>query len=172
MATSSAAARINAPTSWSRSWRASPAIPPGSIDRRATASSSGCIAPCSTSIHGSGPHRLARDRGRMQTALDAFLLRYNHKPLHQGRGMNGRTPWQVFRDGLPVKPEPDQEDPPSPWPPEPNHLARSGHCQLYSVTARAATSKETSVHATSKQPISATYLPRLRKRHRQICMPH
>ena len=50
----------------------------------------------------------------MQTALDAFLLRYNRERPHQGRGMNGRTPWQAFRDGLPVRPQPEQEEPPQP----------------------------------------------------------
>ena len=50
----------------------------------------------------------------MQTALDAFLLRYNRERPHQGRGMNGRTPLQAFLDGLPVRPEPAQESQPEP----------------------------------------------------------
>jgi transposase InsO family protein len=50
----------------------------------------------------------------MQAALDAFLLRYNRERPHQGRGMSGRTPWQAFRDGLPVRPEPEQEEPTQP----------------------------------------------------------
>ena len=50
----------------------------------------------------------------MQAALDAFLLRYNRERPHQGRGMNGRTPWQAFRDGLPVRPQPEPEEPPQP----------------------------------------------------------
>ncbi len=50
----------------------------------------------------------------MQTALDAFLLRYNRERPHQGRGMNGRTPLQAFIEGLPVRPKPDQEEPPQP----------------------------------------------------------
>ena len=37
----------------------------------------------------------------MQVALDKYLVSYNRKRPHQGRGMNGRTPWQEFRDGLP-----------------------------------------------------------------------
>ena len=50
----------------------------------------------------------------MQAALDAWLLRYNRERPHQGRGMNGRTPLQAFLDGLPVRPEPDQENQPQP----------------------------------------------------------
>ena len=46
----------------------------------------------------------------MQTALDAWLLRYNRERPHQGRGMNGRTPLQAFIDGLPVRPKSDQEN--------------------------------------------------------------
>jgi transposase InsO family protein len=41
----------------------------------------------------------------MQKALDAFLARYNHERPHQGRGMDGRTPSQAFKDGLSVNPE-------------------------------------------------------------------
>lgn len=37
----------------------------------------------------------------MQEDLDAYLLHYNTERPHQGRGMNGRTPYQVFMDGLP-----------------------------------------------------------------------
>ena len=37
----------------------------------------------------------------MQGALDTFLLTYNRKRPHQGRGMKGRTPWQAFKEGLP-----------------------------------------------------------------------
>ena len=39
--------------------------------------------------------------GEMQVALDKFLLSYNRKRPHQGRGMNGRTLWQPFKEGLP-----------------------------------------------------------------------
>jgi hypothetical protein len=48
----------------------------------------------------------------MQTALDAWLLRYNRERPHQGRGMNGRTPLQAFLDGLPLRPAPQQETEP------------------------------------------------------------
>jgi len=37
----------------------------------------------------------------MQRDLDAYLVTYNTKRPHQGRGMNGRTPAKVFKDGLP-----------------------------------------------------------------------
>lgn len=37
----------------------------------------------------------------MQTDLDAYLVTYNTKRPHQGRGMNGRTPATVFKAGLP-----------------------------------------------------------------------
>lgn len=37
----------------------------------------------------------------MQTVPDAYLIVYNTKRPHQGRGMKGRTPAAVFIDGLP-----------------------------------------------------------------------
>lgn len=37
----------------------------------------------------------------MQTDLDAYLKTYNRDRPHQGRGMNGRTPYKAFTDGLP-----------------------------------------------------------------------
>jgi transposase InsO family protein len=37
----------------------------------------------------------------MQVALDAYLVVYNTKRPHQGRGMNGRTPLKAFKDGIP-----------------------------------------------------------------------
>jgi transposase InsO family protein len=36
----------------------------------------------------------------MQTVLDAYLVQYNTKRPHQGRGMNGRTPSKAFTDGI------------------------------------------------------------------------
>ena len=38
---------------------------------------------------------------RMQKDLHAFLVTDNTKRPHQGRGMKGRTPQQVFEAGLP-----------------------------------------------------------------------
>ena len=37
----------------------------------------------------------------MRVALDAYLVAYNTKRPHQGRGMNGRTPIKAFKDGIP-----------------------------------------------------------------------
>jgi len=45
----------------------------------------------------------------MQKDLDAYLLHYNTKRPHQGRGMNGRTPMKAFTDGLP-KPKNKKEE--------------------------------------------------------------
>jgi hypothetical protein len=36
----------------------------------------------------------------MQTVLDQYLVEYNTKGPHQGRGMNGRTPITAFIDGI------------------------------------------------------------------------
>lgn len=36
----------------------------------------------------------------MQTVLDQYLIEYNTKRPHQGRGMNGRTPAIVFIEGI------------------------------------------------------------------------
>ncbi len=42
----------------------------------------------------------------MQTVLDDYMTVYNRKRPHQGRGMNGRTPGQAFKDGLPATNKP------------------------------------------------------------------
>ena len=39
--------------------------------------------------------------GEMQAVLDAYLIHYNTRRPHQGRGMTGRTPAAVFAAGLP-----------------------------------------------------------------------
>lgn len=46
----------------------------------------------------------------MQKDLDVYLHTYNHKRPHQGRNMNGRTPYQVFKAGFlkPGKRRPDR----------------------------------------------------------------
>ena len=36
----------------------------------------------------------------MQTDLDAYLETYNRNHPHRGRGMKGRTPYQVFKKGI------------------------------------------------------------------------
>jgi transposase InsO family protein len=45
----------------------------------------------------------------MQVVLDDYLVGYNTKRPHQGRGMNGRTPQTAFREGLP-KPNTKKEE--------------------------------------------------------------
>jgi hypothetical protein len=39
----------------------------------------------------------------MQGDLDAYLVQYNTKRPHQGRNMNGQTPYAVFKAGLPKR---------------------------------------------------------------------
>ncbi|HET7370586.1 MAG TPA: IS481 family transposase [Gammaproteobacteria bacterium] len=41
----------------------------------------------------------------MQADLDVYLEHYNRKRPHQGRGMKGRTPYDVFVKGLPTTPK-------------------------------------------------------------------
>jgi len=47
----------------------------------------------------------------MQAVLDDYLIGYNTRRPHQGRGMNGRTPSQAFIEGLreTSKPQPKKE---------------------------------------------------------------
>jgi transposase InsO family protein len=45
----------------------------------------------------------------MQTVLDDFLVGYNQRRPHQGRGMNGRTPAQAFVESLPKPQQPKEE---------------------------------------------------------------
>ncbi|MDD5285977.1 MAG: IS481 family transposase [Desulfuromonadaceae bacterium] len=46
----------------------------------------------------------------MQTDLDGYFKLYNYERPHQGRNMNGRTPYTVFIEGLPKNDESDTED--------------------------------------------------------------
>ena len=39
----------------------------------------------------------------MQRDLDAYLETYNQRRPHRGRGMEGRTPYAVFKAGIPGK---------------------------------------------------------------------
>ena len=39
----------------------------------------------------------------MQKDPDAYLETYNQRRLHRGRGMEGRTPYDVFKAGIPRK---------------------------------------------------------------------
>lgn len=45
----------------------------------------------------------------MQTVLDDYLVGYNQRRPHQGRGMNGRTPATAFIEGLPKPQQPKEE---------------------------------------------------------------
>lgn len=45
----------------------------------------------------------------MQRDLDEYLRQYNQKRSHQGRGMEGRTPYQVFTAGIVDKEEAEAE---------------------------------------------------------------
>jgi hypothetical protein len=45
----------------------------------------------------------------MQKDLDAYLIKHNTKRPHQGRGMNGRTPEAMFKDGLKKKKRNEKE---------------------------------------------------------------
>ena len=45
----------------------------------------------------------------MQKDLQSYLKQYNHERVHQGRNMNGRTPYQAFIDGI-KKPEAEEQE--------------------------------------------------------------
>ena len=51
-------------------------------------------------IGASNAFRLFETLEQMQTVLDQYLVEYNTKRPHQGRGMNGRTPITAFIDGI------------------------------------------------------------------------
>jgi hypothetical protein len=36
----------------------------------------------------------------MQSDLEGYFKKYNYERTHQGRNMNGRTPYQAFLDGV------------------------------------------------------------------------
>ena len=40
----------------------------------------------------------------MQKDLDGYLETYNTRRPHRGRGMDGRTPYEVFKAGIPTRP--------------------------------------------------------------------
>jgi hypothetical protein len=44
----------------------------------------------------------------MQAVLDDYLVGYNQRRPHQGRGMNGRTPTVAFAEGLPKPLQPKE----------------------------------------------------------------
>ena len=49
----------------------------------------------------------------MQKDLEGYLVSYNTKRPHQGRGMKGRTPYQVFKERLPKKTKKTATQPPA-----------------------------------------------------------
>lgn len=56
-----------------------------------------------------GREKFYESVAEMQADLDAYLVKYNTKRPHQGRGMNGRTPLQAFKDGLKLRPKTKKE---------------------------------------------------------------
>ena len=45
----------------------------------------------------------------MQKDLDEYLKHYNTQRPHRGRNMDGRTPYQVFKEGIAKKEKSDTE---------------------------------------------------------------
>jgi transposase InsO family protein len=48
-----------------------------------------------------GRKKFYESTDEMQKDLDAYFLHYNTKRPHQGRNMNGKTPYEVFLQGIP-----------------------------------------------------------------------
>lgn len=59
-----------------------------------------------------GRQKFYESVAEMQVDLDAYLVLYNTKRAHQGRGMNGQTPLQVFKKGLKLRPKKTPEEEP------------------------------------------------------------
>lgn len=49
------------------------------------------------------------DIHQLQTTIDSFLHSYNFQRPHQGRGMNGKTPFDAFNQGSPTNPDVDSK---------------------------------------------------------------
>jgi hypothetical protein len=58
----------------------------------------------SPSVRGSLEHGHLH-RNQNTPDLETYLEHYNRKRPHRGRGMKGRTPYQIFTDTLPRTPE-------------------------------------------------------------------
>jgi len=56
-----------------------------------------------------GREKFYESVGEMQADLEEYLVRYNTKRPHQGRGMDGKTPLQAFKKGLTLRPKPKKE---------------------------------------------------------------
>ena len=52
-----------------------------------------------------GREKFYESVAEMQADLDTYLVTYNTKRPHQGRGMNGMTPLQAFKKGLKLRPK-------------------------------------------------------------------
>ena len=102
----------------------------------------------------------------MQRVLDDYLVGYNHQRPHQGRGMNGRTPAQAFKDGLakPAKPRRRRPDAKPPEPPEPSS---ERHCQAITLSVQQGRGRERMTLANRRlQPLgqpSARRVPLLKR---------
>lgn len=59
-----------------------------------------------------GREKFYESVAEMQTDLDAYLLIYNTKRPHQGRGMNGTTLLQAFLKGLKLRPKTERKEEP------------------------------------------------------------
>ena len=57
-------------------------------------------------------HIAKKELRQMSAATSAYLVGYNTKRPHQGRGMNGRTPQTAFSEGLPKPPSDKKEKSP------------------------------------------------------------
>jgi len=83
---------------------------PASDARKATALWSGCQDIARRAFQDSGAQKLVRVLGRNAVGPERFLHHYNHERAHQGRNMNGRTPYQAFLDSPPEgQPKEDNE---------------------------------------------------------------
>lgn len=59
-----------------------------------------------------GREKFYESVAEMQVDLEEYLVRYNTKRPHQGRGMNGTTPLKAFRKGLRLRPKTKKEEKP------------------------------------------------------------
>jgi len=59
-----------------------------------------------------GREKFYESVAEMQADLDVYLVKYNTKRPHQGRGMKGRTPLQAFKDGLKLRPKTKKKEEP------------------------------------------------------------
>jgi transposase InsO family protein len=59
-----------------------------------------------------GREKFYESVAEMQADLDEYLVRYNTKRPHQGRGMNGTTPLKAFKKGITLRPKTKKEEMP------------------------------------------------------------